>query len=238
MSSLAAAEPRPRPSVVLLDFYGTLARATTRGPLAGDLFGKWGLAFDQATWDSHRWDALDGLDHRHVSGTRETYEAWEVDRLRRAAGACGVRLDEAEELIAELYAASKAFTVSAYDEVAGVLAELRRRGLVLGVCSNWDWDLDRVMDEAGLTSLVDFAVTSARAGVRKPHPMIFRHALDLAGVGAEEALFVGDSWIADVEGARGAGIPPVHVWRWPEAAPPLVDGVRRIPDLRGLLDLV
>jgi putative hydrolase of the HAD superfamily len=223
---------------VLLDFYGTLARATSRGPLAGELFGSRGFAFDQPTWDSHRWDALDGLDHREFSANREDYETWEVDRLRRAAHACGVPLDEAEELIAELYSASKAFTVSAYIEVPSVLRDLRRRGLTLVVCSNWDWDLDRVMDEAGLTSLVDFAVTSARAGVRKPHPLIFRNALDLAGVDPGEALFVGDSWIADVEGARSAGIPPVHVWREPTAAPPLVDGVRRIPDLRGLLELV
>ena len=63
-----------------------------------------------------------------------------------------------------------------------------------------------VLDEAGLTSRVDFAVTSARAGVRKPHPLIFRRALDLAGVGPAEAMFVGDSWEADVGGARSAGI--------------------------------
>jgi putative hydrolase of the HAD superfamily len=230
--------PTAKPSAVLLDFYGTMARATSRGPLAGELFGRRGLAFDHELWDRHRWDALDGLDHQQFSGTREDYEAWEVDRLRRAAEACGVGLDEAEELIAELYAASKDFTVSAYEEVPAVLEELRRRGVVLGVCSNWDWDLDRVLDEAGLTPLMDFAVTSARAGVRKPHPLIFERALELAGVGPGEALFVGDSWIADVEGARSAGIPPVHVWRGQEEPPPLVDGVWRIPDLRGLLDLV
>jgi len=72
-----------KPSAVLLDFYGTMARATSRGPLAGELFGRRGLAFDQELWDRHRWDALDGLDHQQFSGTREDYEAWEVDRLRR-----------------------------------------------------------------------------------------------------------------------------------------------------------
>src|SRR5882672_12480607 len=112
--------PMARPSAVLLDFYGTMARATSRGPLAPELFGRRGLAFDQELWDSHRWDALDGLDHQQFSGTREDYEAWEVDRLRRAAEACGVSLDDAEELVAELYAASKDFTVSAYEEVQAV----------------------------------------------------------------------------------------------------------------------
>ncbi len=150
---------------VILDFYGTLARAVSRGPLAAELFARRGLPFHQPTWDHHRWDVLDGLDHQEFSGSREDYEAWEVDRLRRAAQACGVELDQAEELVAELYAASKDFTVSPYEEVAQVLEELRRRGLVLGVCSNWDWDLDLVLDEAGLTASPDLpACTRSRRG--------------------------------------------------------------------------
>src|SRR5438477_10533794 len=87
-----------KPAVVLLDFYGTLARAVSRGPLAAELFARRGLPFDQPMWDHHRWDALDGLDHQEFSGSREDYEAWEVDRLRRAAEACGVDLEEAEGL--------------------------------------------------------------------------------------------------------------------------------------------
>ena len=43
-------------------------------------------------------------------------------------------------------------------------------------------------------------------------------------------------WAAEA-GFDLAGIAPVHVWREPSEPPPLVDGVRRIPDLRGLLDL-
>jgi hypothetical protein len=46
-----------------------------------------------------------------------------------------------------------------------------------------------------------------------------------------------------VEGALAAGLRPVHVWReddpWTASPPPpLPDGVRRIDDLRGLIDLV
>ena len=74
-----------------------------------------------------------------------------------------------------------------------------------------------------------------RLGVETPEHVEVH--FDLAGVGPAEAMFVGDSWEADVGGARSAGIAPVHVWREPSEPPPLVDGVRRIPDLRGLLDL-
>src|SRR5438876_12393412 len=72
---------------VILDFYGTLARAVSWGPLASELFARRGLPFDQPTWDHHRWDALDGLDHQEFSGSREAYEAWAVGRWGRARGA-------------------------------------------------------------------------------------------------------------------------------------------------------
>jgi len=39
--------PAAKPTVVLLDFYGTLARAVSRGPLAAELFARRGLPFDQ-----------------------------------------------------------------------------------------------------------------------------------------------------------------------------------------------
>src|SRR5712692_6724549 len=65
--------PAAGPRAVILDFYGTLARATSRGPSAEEVFGRHGLAFDPPTWDRHWWDAVGGLDHREVSRTREDY---------------------------------------------------------------------------------------------------------------------------------------------------------------------
>lgn len=48
-------------------------------------------------------------------------------------------------------------------------------------------------------------VVSEEVGVMKPHPRIFRHATELAGVAPEEVLYVGDSLHSDVEGGRAAG---------------------------------
>jgi putative hydrolase of the HAD superfamily len=99
------------------------------------------------------------------------------------------------------------------------------------------------MASAGLDGLVDVMVTSARAGARKPHPRIFRYTLDACGVDAADTVFVGDSWGPDVEGPAALGMRAVHVWRpeWDgerEPPPPVTDGVVRVPDLQGLLDLV
>ncbi len=108
--------------------------------------------------------------------------------------------DELEPLVADLHRATKTYTLAPYDDVPDVLIELRRRGLVLAVCSNWDWDLERAVASVGLDGLVDAIVTSAQAGARKPHPRIFEHTLDRCGLAPAETLFVGDTWGPDVEG--------------------------------------
>lgn len=235
---------------MLFDFYGTLARAVRWGDTHEEIFARHGLDGPGAQWGS-QWvgGAVDGEEHVEHSVSREAYVAWELERLRTRARACGVAEDAVEPLVHDLHQASKTYTLAAYDEVAGVLVDLRRRGLVLAVCSNWDWDLAVAVASVGLDTLVDEIVSSAHAGARKPHRRIFDHTLARCGLSAPETLFVGDTWGPDVEGPLAAGLRPVHLLRPDQAeraresgadglAPPLPDGVVRAPDLRAVLDLV
>lgn len=133
-----------------------------------------------------------------------------------------------------------------YPEVPEVLRAARDAGARLVVVSNWDVSLHAVLDETGLAPLLDGVVTSAELGCAKPDPAILAHGLALAGVGPEEALHVGDSVEHDVAGARAAGIEPLLLVRTAATArglpapvataPPA--GVRAVPTLRSLLDLV
>ena len=226
----------------IFDFYGTLARAVTWGPDVARVLADHGLRVDEVAHQAWQAEVFDGMEHREHSASRDRYLAWERERFRRLATSSGAGPD-AESLVAELHAATRDYRLAAYDEVPAVLAELRGRGLVVAVCSNWTWDLDEALDQAGLRSAADVVVTSAQAGVRKPHPAIFALTLERCRVDASEAVFVGDTWYPDVEGARAAGLLPVHVWRAGDPGandppPPLPDGVRRIEDLRGVLELV
>lgn len=92
---------------------------------------------------------------------------------------------------------------------ADALQTLRSLGLVLGVVSNADGRVEQFLERAGLRPYLDFVIDSARVGVEKPDPRIFRLALERAGVAADEAAHVGDLWSVDVEGARRAGIEAV-----------------------------
>jgi putative hydrolase of the HAD superfamily len=229
---------------VLLDFYGTLAHAKTWGPTRQEVLAARGFEVPDEVVAGWRDDAVDGNEHIEHSESAERYRAWEHARLRSFVEACGVGPDDADLLVDELYTATKSFELVAYPEAPEVLEALRKRGLTVAVCSNWDWHLDRAMAQAGLDSLVDVMVTSAQAGARKPHRRIFDHTLERCGIDDPAGVvFVGDSWGPDVEGPKAMGMRPVHVWRpeWEgerEPPPPVSNGVVRLPDLSGLVDLV
>jgi HAD superfamily hydrolase (TIGR01549 family) len=125
---------------------------------------------------------------------------------------------------------------SVYDEVPAVLAEGRRRGLIQGVVSDWGRDLVEILHGLELSSLLDFVVASGVVGYAKPSPEIFQHALARAGVAAQEALYVGDTYVLDVLGARAAGLHAALIDR-DGLSPPLDCPVlRRLDELFRLLD--
>ncbi|MBI2963253.1 MAG: HAD family hydrolase [Deltaproteobacteria bacterium] len=121
------------------------------------------------------------------------------------------------------------------------LAELRRRGLRLGVVSNIDRDqLAHLGTLAELDRHFDWLLSSEEAGSCKPDSRIFAEALRRAGCEPHEALFVGDSLPQDIAGANRVGLRSVLIWHR-EDRPPPTDGdrprhvIRRIPDLLDLL---
>ena len=205
------------------------------------VFARHGLAFDAERWGwNFVGEANDGDEHLQHSVSRDAYVAWEKDRLRRRARACGVGDDDLDALVADLHTASKTYTLEAYDEVPDVLAALRAGGITVAICSNWDWDLERAVALAGLEGMADVVVTSAQAGARKPHPRIYRHTLERCRAAPDRALFVGDTLYADVEGPVAYGMPAVHVWREDMVGDPpdLPEGATRAADLWPVLDLV
>lgn len=221
------------PRAVLLDALGTLvgldepfARLALeldgRGTPIGSGAAREALLVEMAYYRAHHDEAADP---RGLEGLHDRCAEVLRTALPEPARSLPVR-----EVRAAMLAAIR---FQPYPEVPGVLARLRAGGARLVVVSNWDVSLHGVLAETGLAPLVDAVLTSAELGFAKPDKRIFARALELAGVGAAQALHVGDDVRADARGARAAGIAAVLVDRDGSlTAPP---GVRAVRSLDGLL---
>ena len=123
-----------------------------------------------------------------------------------------------------------------FDDVLHTVGELKGNGLTVGLISNMAQDLTVLTESLGLNKYLDIVLTSQIAGAEKPHARIFLMALELAQVGPQEAVHVGDQYHGDVVGARNVGIHPVLVDR--DRLLTQFDDVDRIEKLQELLELV
>ena len=228
---------------VLFDFNGTLARLSSWGASHHTVFARHNLLHAATLWgDGWLVGPADGEVHETHSRSRESYHRWELDRLRARARACGVPEARIDPLVSDLDRETKAITMEPYGDVVDTLLELRRRDVTIAVCSNWYWDLDEAIEQVGLAGMFATVVTSAQAGMRKPDPRIYQHTLRQCYLRPEEALYVGDMWVPDVEGPWAIGMRAAHLWRpervEEEAPPPLRAGIWRVTDLLSIVDLV
>jgi putative hydrolase of the HAD superfamily len=93
-----------------------------------------------------------------------------------------------------------------FDDALETLEALSGRGLRLGILSNWDYSLHRVVRTLGIDRFFITVIASLEEGVEKPDPGLFRIALDRLGVRPEEAVHVGDDPLDDVSGAHACGM--------------------------------
>jgi putative hydrolase of the HAD superfamily len=223
---------------VVFDWFGTLAEWPDRSSSNYEsIFLDHGHRVDPAVFEHYhaRWD---GIDHAEHSASRDAYIAWTRQRLTDLATECGVPATETGTLVDAIIELDYQGQMVTFPEAPAVLGEMQRRGIAVGVCSNWGWDLDVALASTGVAPFVDVPITSARAGWRKPHPAIYESVLAALAVEASETIFVGDSWEPDVLGPIRAGMTSVHVCRdRTRTVPELVSGAYRVGDLGQLFGL-
>ncbi len=95
---------------------------------------------------------------------------------------------------------------SVRERTVETLDELRRRGYRLGVISNADGKVEALLETVGLRPHFELVIDSGVVGIDKPDPRIFRMAAERMGVQPHEAVYVGDIYEIDVQGARAAGM--------------------------------
>ena len=100
-----------------------------------------------------------------------------------------------------------------YDEVPEVLRQLAAEGFRIGLISNSHRCLQSFQSHFELDGIISTTVSSADHGYMKPHPSIFRAALQAASVAPADAVMVGDSVRHDVEGALRVGMRAILLHR-------------------------
>jgi HAD superfamily hydrolase (TIGR01662 family) len=169
-----------------------------------------GRAFETLELRRTLYEALRELDARlfeeRVSAVHTRREGWVFHDLFAALG-----LDEetCKRLRLRIVAAhnEKHIWCGLDPEAPVVVNELKRAGLLVGVISNTeDGRLKELLELVEIAAHFDLLVDSYVVALRKPDAEIFRQALDQLALKPQEAVYVGDSYGHDIQGARSAGL--------------------------------
>ena len=107
------------------------------------------------------------------------------------------------------------FKFQIYPDTIPTLKLLKKKGFHLGIISNLNKSSQiplryKRLEEYKIRNLWDVIIISGEIGISKPNPEIFLKSIGkLNGVSPSESIYVGDSFIFDVRGAKSAGMIPV-----------------------------
>jgi HAD superfamily hydrolase (TIGR01549 family) len=149
-----------------------------------------------------------------------------------------------EKFTAEVMEASwyTAKTLDDEEGMADALDELNDMEIRLGCVSNAFMSfetLERILDERGLGKHMEFVISSADTGIRKPDEAIYLTAVQRLGLAPEEVVYVGDRVSADVEGPAKIGMPGILTRQYRDEDPAsgsvtpaaVIQHLRELPDV-------
>lgn len=203
---------------IFFDLDGTLRHSV---PSGGEVFTDYvvtlGLPVDEEArlralrWEHFYWASSVDLRNDLLAHAAETENFW-IEYSRRRLLALGASPEWAAEFapktsrhMGEFYKPESIVP----EDVRSTLPQLKEAGYILGVISNRDKPFQDVLDSHGIGEFFDFSLAAGEVNVFKPDPGVFVHALQRLHLSAQEVIYVGDNYYADVVGARAAGLQPV-----------------------------
>ena len=131
------------------------------------------------------------------------------DGLDYAMAALGIEDDALRQRLMDIY-----MRLDAYPEVKDVLSALKAGGIKTAVLSNGSPEmLSSAVDNAGIADLLDDVFSVDSIGVYKPHPSVYKMAVDGLGVDAARICFMSsNAW--DTAGGANFGYRVVWVNRF------------------------
>lgn len=218
---------------LMFDFFGTLVQyrdGVAENPTGRSLrfLQSIGIEISKHEFAARFQDIWDATDREARLSLRE-FHMHEV--AARLFGHLGRRVSEIQVAeFAAQYIEDWCEGVVAIDRISAVLAEI---ALPSSIVSNTysPYLVPSLVQRFGLTGCFERIVTSVDHGYRKPHPSIYRRALNAAAVAPEEVLFVGDNPECDFHAPRQIGMHAVLISTIPKEG---VEEKHRLPNIKDL----
>ena len=97
------------------------------------------------------------------------------------------------------------------DDAFDTLSALAKKDYKLHIISNGYQDIQiKKMKSGGIYHFFDKIITNDIAGARKPEKAIFEYALYRANADVSNSIMIGDNLIADIDGAKNAGLRTIY----------------------------
>jgi putative hydrolase of the HAD superfamily len=203
------------PSVIFLDAMGTLfGLKRTVGDIYGDIAQEFAVsvdvnllnkAFYQCFKDSAPL-AFPDADHTDVP---QLEKDWWFNLAKASFSKMDViaqfkDFSQFFDTLYDYFASDKPWFV--YEDVIPTLKNWQKKGISLGIISNFDSRLYQVLHYLELSDFFTSITLSSYTGFAKPHPQIFQTALSKHDILPHQGWHIGDSQGDDYEGAMQAGM--------------------------------
>ena len=120
-----------------------------------------------------------------------------------------------------------------YPEVRETLLKLKEKYLLACLTNGSNQSQYQKLETSNILDCFDYIITSEQAQSFKPDKAMFEYALKALNITNEEAIYIGDTFSADIIGAHNAGIQ--CIWLAPENRPCKLN-IKRISHIKELLE--
>lgn len=193
---------------VIFDAVGTLIHPEPSAAAAYALVGaRWGSRWTEADLRGRFRDAFRHEETADAAAGWRTDERREEQRWRRIVATVLDDVRDPEACFQELFehfARPESWQIT--PDAPAVLAALAERGYHVGIASNYDHRLRRVVKGWLALLAVPHLIISSEVGWRKPGREFFECVCRTVGLPPEHVLYVGDDLVNDFDGARNAGM--------------------------------
>ena len=203
---------------IFFDLDGTLRHSV---PVSTDVFNEYvvtlGMQINEEDrirsmrWEHFYWASSADLREDLVAHSPDTENFWtEYTRRRLIATGASTQwaIEHAPQVSAHMGEMYRPKSIVPPD-VQRTLPILKEAGYFMAVISNRDKPFNELLQKYGISDYFSYSLAAGEVNSYKPDPGVFIHALEQTGMSAQETVYVGDNYFADVVGALRAGLKPV-----------------------------